>query len=165
MNNPPHGLMNFIRQLFNRPRTMIDPLQGLVDYNRIDAIWSALVPAPPHAEFPGNHLIVNCRYPASVTLTAPNELLCIARSDLVIIVRLLIDNHLLIGSRSLFVRFLAIEPEETQGQRVYTYSLPNEGYPKTSDLITVEGLLNIVGIIESSELDSVSYLLRRGSPG
>ncbi len=138
---------------------MEDDLQDFVDGERIDKITSSLVPAPPHSKYPGEHLLVNCLYTATVATSEPSELICNARSDLLQIVRQLVEKNLLAESRSLSVSFFGYRTEGRY-ERLYRYSVLNESYPTDSHLLTIDSLIASSDAIESSEINVVADLLK-----
>jgi hypothetical protein len=56
-------------------------LEGLVDGDRIAAIDVGVVPYPPHARNPGDHLFANCHYSVAMADTPLADLFHTARSD------------------------------------------------------------------------------------
>lgn len=138
---------------------MEDELQVFADGERIDKITSSLVPAPPHSEYPGEHLLVNCLYTTTVATSEPNELICNVRSDLLQIVRQLVAKNLLAGSRSLCVSFFGYRTEGSY-ERIYRYSVLNESYPTDSRLLTIDSLTGSSDALESSEISVVADMLK-----
>lgn len=138
---------------------MEDHLQELEDGVRFVAVVVCPVPAPPHSEYPGDHLLVNCFYAPAIATSEPTELLLNARADLLVIVRLLIEKHLLAKTRSLCISFLCDRTNAVR-ERLYRYSLLSDSYPTNSGLLTIDNLLGSNKSIESSEIDAVTELLK-----
>ncbi len=138
---------------------MNERLNELVDRDRIEAISATPVPAPSHSQFPGEHLFVNCLYSASVAGGEPSELVASARSDLARIVRVLVEEDLLAGMRSICVSFFGCPMPAGPSQRVYRYSAGSESYPASADAVTSDSLLGAIDCIESSDVNAVTALL------
>ncbi len=137
---------------------MDEHLQEVVDGVRIDAITVTRVPDPPHSKSPAEHLFVNCLYAATIAQRDPSDLILNARSDLLTIVRLLIEKNLLAETRSLCVTFLGTRTDGGN-ERLYRYSVGSESYPTDSRLLTVAMLLDANDNIESSDIDAMTELL------
>ncbi len=138
---------------------MNERLNELVDGGRIEAISATPVPAPAHARYPGEHLVVNCQYSAIVAGSEPSELVVIARSDLARIVRVLVEEDPLAGMRSICVSFFGCPTTAGPSQRIYRYAVLSENCPASADAVTSDSLLEAIDCIESSDVDAVAALL------
>ncbi len=133
-------------------------LQGLVDGVHISRITAGLVPAPQQAARQGNHLFVNLLYTEAAARVEPSQLISIARSDLLQVAKLLLYNKLLLDTRSLCVSVYGCRID-ADAERLYRYSVPEEGYIMDCNLLTSDALLNATGSIESSNITAVDQLL------
>lgn len=134
----------------------------LVDRERIVAIDSAPIPAPPASSRPGEHLFVNCHYAARQADHSPQELLDLARSDALQIVGRLAATggigRFVSAIVTVYGHFPVAGAERPARRRIYRVGILPKDLPRNGATLTPHYFAQ-VHAEESSELDDVAELL------
>lgn len=139
-------------------------LDNLIDGKRIVQIDADVIPAPPHARYPGNHLYVNCHYDVSMSTTPLAQMYQLARTDALKIVRQLATNPMVKSSVSIVVRVQGHFPspgaQRPARRRIYEVSMLSSELPAGAECLTPEHLTQM-GALETSQLDDIAELMHQ----
>jgi hypothetical protein len=132
----------------------------LVDGRRILNAEGTLVPAPPGAEHPGNHLFVNCLYTPDITQQKCESILACAQADTILILQHLIINNLLTDVTSVCITFIVNLRPAGSRYRLYRYSILTSLIAKDLNAINKACFVS-PDCIQSSEDEEIAALLAK----
>jgi hypothetical protein len=146
-------------------RDLSERLRKVLDSRTVKAIQGCVIPAPPHAEYPGNHLFVNCFYDPLVLGWDAAALLATARADAVVMLRCLIAERAMHEIESVCLTFL-IYPEDPPSPdedvppcRIYRYNVVSSELNVDPEAVNLQFLLSNALFLQSSRMPEISQLI------
>jgi hypothetical protein len=137
----------------------IRSLSDFADGRRLLSVEAVPIPAPAHAQFPGDHLFVNCLYHQDVGTERCEALLVAARHDTLLLIQTLLDKADLWEFKSICITFYVdIRPR----RRSYRFSVLTS-YLRDNVLTPDDLLCWNESLLQSSQIDEIARLLPAAS--
>jgi hypothetical protein len=140
-------------------------LSDLVDGELIERIEGTLLPAPDHAEHPGNHLIVNCLCTPTITTMEPATLLRSVRTNTMAIIRALKTEGFTNQTVSVCVTFVGKPVGFESLARLYRFNILTNRIPHQLSEITEAIFQPDDSRIQYSDVTAITTLLQGGPKG
>jgi hypothetical protein len=143
-----------------RVKTMSqEHLNQLIVGTKLISLEGGIIPAPPHADLVGDHLMINCQYSNNIGRLSPLEMLSIARADTLVITRTVVKQKLLDGIQSICISFFVELPPANHRCRFYRFSIPSDAIQNDVNAITEACFSTSTRSIQSSQYREIEALL------
>jgi hypothetical protein len=140
-------------------------LPGLVDGQQLLCIEGTFLPAPLHARYPGNHLLVNCLYNPGIACLSPEMIIRLARKDTIAILRALNTEGLPGQAQSICVTFICKNKNRESIIRLYRFNILSEKLPCIDQDINENLFVSCDTCIQCSDVDDITAWLESEKSG
>lgn len=135
---------------------MIDDLRSMCDGTRMLKVEWDMIPAPPHAEFQGEHLFINVSYGEPIVRLVANSMLNEIEIDIAAILHAVREDRLGHHCRSVCISFFG---DPGSGPiRVLRFSIPQEDLMSgvfEGTIRSVQGRLNCMITSDMPEMEAL----------